>query len=79
MPPRFVTVSYVKGFCDWMQPECELDERGKQRQKGAQMEKRQRNKRMTKINKQIINMQLFKAATVLNSFLQQMIVTFKRQ
>lgn len=44
-----------------MHPECELDERGRQRQKDAQMEQRQRD---DQINKQIINMQLFKAAIV---------------
>lgn len=45
-----MTPSYLKGYCDWIQPECVLDVCGKRRQKGAQMEERQRN---DQINKQI--------------------------
>lgn len=48
-----------------MQPECVLDVCGKQRQKGAQMEQKQRN---DQINKQTNNMQLLDAAIMWNSF-----------
>lgn len=43
-------LAYLKGFCDWIWPECVLDVCGKWRQKGAQMEERQKN---DEINKQI--------------------------
>lgn len=43
-------LAYLKGFCDWIRPECVLDVCGKWRQKGAQMEERQKN---DEINKQI--------------------------
>lgn len=58
-------LSFLKGYCDWIWPECVLDVCGKPRQKGAQMEQR---KRTDQTNKQ---MQLLKADIMMNPIYNQ--------
>ncbi len=58
-------LSHLKGYCDWTRTECVLDVCGKRRQKGAQMEERQRN---DQINKQIHSTQLLRADIIWNTF-----------